>query len=314
VTGRVLVVGDLVTDVIAALTGPVRPGTDTPAQIRVAGGGQGGNTAAWLAHRGVPVTLVAAVGGDPAGRERLAELTTAGVDLAVRTVPGEPTGTLVVISTGRDRTMLADRGAAGELAPADIDAALAAWPDTRHLHLSGYVLLDEGTRPAGRHALATAAQRGLTTSVDAASAGPLRRVGPNRFLAWVRGVDLLLANAPEAAALAATNRAAEPVTGRAGAAAAGAVLARVATAGVVKLGAAGALWAGPNRVVRVTAPAVTVRDPTGAGDAFAAGLLAEWLAGAGPDRALRAGVALGAAAVASVGARPAASPGPAADR
>jgi sugar/nucleoside kinase (ribokinase family) len=45
-------------------------------------------------------------------------------------------------------------------------------------------------------------------------------------------------------------------------------------------------------------------DPTGAGDAFAAGLLAAWSGGAEPEAALAAGAALGAAAVAKIGARP----------
>jgi sugar/nucleoside kinase (ribokinase family) len=53
-----------------------------------------------------------------------------------------------------------------------------------------------------------------------------------------------------------------------------------------------------------TAPTVPVLDPTGAGDAFAAGLLAAWLSGAPPAEALRAGVALGARAVQVVGSRP----------
>jgi ribokinase len=45
-------------------------------------------------------------------------------------------------------------------------------------------------------------------------------------------------------------------------------------------------------------------DPTGAGDAFAAGLLDAWCAGLSPDQALKAGAALGAAAVGRVGGRP----------
>ena len=296
-TGRVLVVGDLATDVLVRPAGPAVPGSDTPARIRVTAGGQAANTATWLAHLGVPVTLVATTGDDPAGRDRVAELTTAGVGCAVRTVPDAPTGTLVVISGGGDRTMFSDRGAADRLSPADVTAALDRCPDARHLHLSGYVLLGSGSRPAGRHALATAAGRGLTTSVDAASTGPLRQAGPARFRDWLRGVDLLLATAAEAGALAAAP----------GPEAAAAALAGVATtAVVVKLGAAGALWAAPDRtVVRGATVPATVIDPTGAGDAFAAGLLASWLAGAGPAGALAAGARLGAAAVGTVGARPA---------
>ena len=63
-------------------------------------------------------------------------------------------------------------------APSDVDAALAAVPDGAHLHLSGYSLLDRPSRPAGlARAARRRAERGLTTSVDAASAAPLRRVG-----------------------------------------------------------------------------------------------------------------------------------------
>jgi sugar/nucleoside kinase (ribokinase family) len=50
-------------------------------------------------------------------------------------------------------------------------------------------------------------------------------------------------------------------------------------------------------------PAAVV-DATGAGDAFAAGLLAAWVAGASPADALAAGARLGALAVTRVGARP----------
>ncbi|WP_327005663.1 PfkB family carbohydrate kinase [Dactylosporangium sp. NBC_01737] len=54
-------------------------------------------------------------------------------------------------------------------------------------------------------------------------------------------------------------------------------------------------------------PAVRVErvvDPTGAGDAFAAGFLAAWLTDAAPADALGSGARLGALAVAKVGGRP----------
>ena len=289
-----IVVGDLVTDVLVAHDDPIAFGSDTAASITGSGGGQGANAAAWLARAGREVTLVAAVGDDPAGRERAAELTADGVRCAVRAHPGATTGSVVVLTGRGERTLITDRGASALLDPHDVVAAVSAAP-ARHLHLSGYPLLHEGPRPAGLAALAAAAERGLTSSVDAASAAPLRSVGAAAFLAWVRDVDLLLANQDEAEVLAGPGPAAEQAQR---------LTAHVANA-VVKRGAAGAVWAARNGPVRaVTAVPVRVKDLTGAGDAFAAGLLAAWCSGAEPEAALEAGAALGAEAVAKLGARP----------
>ncbi len=290
----IIVVGDLVTDVLVAHGGPIELGSDTAAAITVGGGGQAANTAAWLAHTSRPVTLIAAVGDDAAGRERVAELTAAGVRCAVRAHSGAVTGSVVVLAGPEERTMITDRGAALLLDPADVRAELEA-TDATHLHLSGYPLLHDGSRTAGLEALAAAAERGLTTSVDAASAAPLRSVGARAFLTWVADCDLLLCNADEADVLAGPAAAAEQ--------------ARRLTSHVrnvvVKQGAAGATWASRGgTVVTVTPSRVPMKDPTGAGDAFAAGLLAAWCSGQEPGAALKSGAALGAEAVASIGARP----------
>ncbi len=245
----------------------------------------------------MPVTLLASVGADAAGADRLAELRAAGVDCPLPPRADAPTGTVIVLAEGGRRTMVTDRGASLLLDPAEVALALAA-AGAGHLHLSGYPLLDDRSREAGLRALATARALGLTVSVDAASAAPLRQVGGAAFRSWVRGVDLLLANADEA----------EVLTGDAGgdpADQARALAAELGAAVVVKLGGAGAVWADPDGTV-ATAPAaaVAVVDPTGAGDAFAAGLLAARLAGGDAAYCLAAASAAGARAVAVVGARP----------
>jgi ribokinase len=290
----IVVVGDVVTDIHVVHSGPIAVGSDTPAAIRVLGGGSAANTAAWLAAAGARVQLVAVVGWDRAGDDRLIELTAAGVGCVhIRRSDDARTGSIVVLAHSDERSFLTDRGANLLLVPSDVDPALAG---ARHLHLSGYVLLDEASRPAGMHALAAARERGLSTSVDMASAEPLRRAGPSTVLGWVHGVDLLFANVDEARVLVDE---ADPVD-----------LARALTAHashvVVKLGAQGSVWASAGVAVR--APSITVGavvDVTGAGDAFAAGVLQAWLNGSTPIGSLAAGAGLGAAAVAVPGGRPA---------
>jgi sugar/nucleoside kinase (ribokinase family) len=290
-----VVVGDVITDVVAVLSGPLATGSDTAAGIRFSGGGQAANTAAWLAAQGAEVTLVAAVGDDETGRERVAELERVGVTCAVERHEGYPTGTVIVLAHAGERTMISQRGANLRLTAGHVDQALASVPDDGHLHLSAYTLLDAGSRDAGLRALAVARERGLTTSVDAASAAPLRRVGAATFLSWVRDVDLLLVNTDEATALA----------GGLDPAAQARALTATARRVVVKRGAAGAVWVDRGGTVE-TAPArgVPVVDVTGAGDAFAAGLLTSWLAGATPRATLSRAGDLGALAVSAIGARP----------
>lgn len=290
-----IVVGDLVTDVLVAHAGPIAPGSDADASITVGGGGQAANTAAWLAHTGRAVTLISAVGDDPAGRERVAELSAIGVRCAVQVHPGTATGSVVVLAGPHERTFLTDRGACLLLDPSSVTAAVSSASPGGHLHLSGYPLLHEESRAGGLAALAAASAQGLTTSVDAASAAPLRSVGAARFLAWVRGADLLLCNSDEALELAGPGDAASQA----------ASLTAYAGNVVVKQGASGATWvAADGAVWSWEAPHVPVIDATGAGDAFAAGLLDAWTSGATPSAALEAGCALGAAAVTKIGARP----------
>lgn len=290
----IVLVGDIVTDVVAVHGGTISVDSDTPAAITITGGGAAANTAAWLAAFGVPVTLVGVVGDDRVGTERVEELATVGVRCLVRRAAGASTGSIVVLSGGGARTMLVDRGANGRLLAADVVPALAG---ARHVHVSGYTLLDPATRPAGRAALARAASQGATVSVDAASAAPLRSVGGAAFLDWARPSDLLFANFDEAVALLES-------TARPAGSLAVSLAARAGGAAVVKCGAEGAVWADATGTHAVPGAPTTVVDPTGAGDAFAAGVLARWLDGGSPTECLTAGAELGARAVSRAGARP----------
>lgn len=290
----VVVVGDVMVDVIATMSGPLARGSDTPSRVTTTGGGSAANVATWLAHQGAPTAYVGRVGDDALGRESVTALTDAGVHAWVSVDATSRTGTCVIlVEPGGERSMLPDTGANATLLPADLPPT--AFRPGGHLHLSGYTLLSTGSREAGLTALSLAAAAGMTTSVDPSSAALLEAVGAARFLEWTRRVDVLLANTDEARVL----------TGTASPYEAAGALGENYREVVVKLGPDGALW--QQGFITASAPAergVEVVDTTGAGDAFAAGFLVAWLMHPEPETALAAGNRLAARVVTQVGARP----------
>lgn len=304
---RFVSVGQFMTDVVAALPGPLREGTDTPADVRVMGGGAAANTAAWLAHDGNRTTFAGRIGDDLLGRAGRMELEGCGVDCALAVDPLRPTGTcIVLVMPDGERTMVPDPGANEALTPQDLSDDLFA--SGRHLHLSGYLLMVDSSRMAGLSALDRARLRAMTTSVDVASVGPLLDTGAARFLSWVSGVDVLLANEEEAALLAGLPVPRHDETldvALEGARLAARQLVGTATTVVVKLGSRGSLVI-DTELGEAYAPAVPVDvvDTTGAGDAFAAGFLPAWCDGVDLETALGRGNRAAARVVGRVGARP----------
>lgn len=294
--GALLVVGDVVTDVVARHRGPLAAGTDTAATIRTVPGGAGANVACWAAHRGgAEVRLLGRVGADSAAwHER--ELVACGVRPRLIVDPEAPTGTVIcLVDTGAaaERTFLTDSGAALRLAPEDWSDALL--DGVARLHLSGYLMFSEPSRALVAVALEAARARGVPVSMDPASAGFLVELGVDRFLALVEGVDVLLPSRDEACLL----------TGLPDAADAAAKLSRHVPLVVAKQGAEGALVARSGTVVaHVPAIPATPQDTTGAGDAFTGAFLAALLTGAGPEAATAEGCRAGSAAVERVGGRP----------
>ncbi|MFF9601622.1 carbohydrate kinase family protein [Streptomyces sp. NPDC014684] len=291
-----LVVGDVVTDVVARHRGPLAAGTDTAAAIRALPGGAGANVACWAAHAGcAEVRLLGRVGAD-AARWHERELAAAGVRPRL-VIDGEAaTGTVICLVDGgasAERTFLTDSGASLRLEPADWSDALL--DGVARLHLSGYLLFSERSRELAGVALAAARARGVPVSLDPASAGFLMRFGVDRFLAFAAGLDVLLPSRDEACLLTGLS---EPVD-------AAAELSWLVPLVVAKSGAAGALVARSGTVVaRVPAAPADPVDTTGAGDAFTGAFLAALLAGATAEEAAAKGCGAGGLAVRQVGGRP----------
>jgi sugar/nucleoside kinase (ribokinase family) len=326
---RVLVVGDVINDILAVVRGPLRHGEDNQATIRTRAGGSAANQAAWLASLGVDVVFAGRAGAADAAFHRQ-ELERFGVEPHVAADESVPTGSIVVLTGPEgERTMITSRGANLNLCPADVPVALLDGADL--LHLTGYTLFEPATRSVARGLIAEAARRGIPFTVDPGSAAFLTALGPGEFLAWTASAAVCFPNRDEALVLAGqqtTQRASQQTsradTGQPGTSrpdpcrpdedAARTEEERLATSltshyGVValKLGADGALvaTAGETEPIRVKAEPASVRDTTGAGDAFCAGFLGAWLAAESLPTAAASGTEAAARAVSILGGRPA---------
>jgi sugar/nucleoside kinase (ribokinase family) len=287
---RILLIGDVMTDVIVRPEGPLAKGSDRRAKIVFEPGGSAANQAAWLASFGLRVDFVARVGASDVESET-ARLKAIGVTPHLVGDATRQTGRLIaLVDPGGERSFLTDRGANEALQAGDIPDALIA--QAAFIHLSGYSFFAPSPREAVLDVMRRAGAKPV--SVDPASAEFLREVGADNFLMWTRGAEILFPNAKEAAILGGSD---DPETQCAR-------LAAFYPLVVVKRGASGCEAAAGAQRWRAGAPRVEAIDTTGAGDAFVAAFLAERLAGADIQPALERAAAAGAIASTVVGGRP----------
>ncbi|HET8751346.1 MAG TPA: PfkB family carbohydrate kinase [Gaiellaceae bacterium] len=275
---RIATLGDVLLDVVVLLSEPLAPGGDVRASNRAGAGGQAANVAAWAAELGADARCIAKRGDDPAGELVARELAARRVEL-VGPVAAGATGIVVSIVGDGDRALASDPGVAPSFAPEELDAA---WLACDVLHLSGYALLRKPVDTTALQAARLARERGARVSVDVAAWTEIRSYGPVRFRELLDELapDVLFATEAEWELLG------------------GAYL--TAPLGVLKRGARGCTVFTEDAKLDFAAVDAEVLDPTGAGDALAAG----FLVGGSLEEAARRGLDAAARCVATVGSMP----------
>src|SRR5687768_10176702 len=260
-------------------------------------GGSAANTMAGVAALGRRAGFVGQVADDQLGEIFSHDIRALGVEfLTPPKTGGAPTGRcLILVTPDAQRTTNTFRGAAHELSaealdPGQIEGAAI-------LYLEAYLWRSEGPRTAMREAVRIAHAAGRQVALTLSD---IACIGPHRddFMALIDAgaVDLLFANEAEIQALA-------DVEGREPAIAA---IAGKVPLLVVTCGAEGALAVERGRRVSVPIARIGtgVVDTTGAGDLFAAGVLAGLAEGRGLEQALRIGSIAAAEVISHYGARP----------
>jgi ribokinase len=232
-------------------------GSGHDARMVLTPGGSAFNAASTAAALGADATVVGRVGDDAAGRLLLAEAAARGVRSRIAVDPDAPTGTFLDV----DGEIRADRGANARFQAEHLPA------------LSADAVLVSGYLP----------EETATAALEAAHAG------------WIAlEVGRLGVLPPHANVVLANEDAARRVTGHKPDDAAR-VLASGRRLACVTLGPRGVVAAVDERVRHVAAADTGGVDVSGAGDAFAAGLLVALGGGASVDDALAAACRAGAA-------------------
>jgi sugar/nucleoside kinase (ribokinase family) len=283
----VVVLGKLVADQVLTLSAPLMVGGQQRVVRTTTAGGAPANVTANLARLAVPARLAGWAGADPLADGLLTGLAERGIEIAVVRRGRTPLSTVLVHPDG-ERTLLTDRGEGG-LEPGDVRTEWFA--DAAVVHLDGYDLLRFPEAVAAAASLAHDA--GVPVTVDVAAATRIRDHGADAYAELLAGLrpDVLFCNTAEAVEL-------------------GLAVDPPGWAPELVLVHAGGQ---PTRVLTRTGgrevPVESLaegrlRDTTGCGDAFAAGVLAGWRAGVPVLDAVRTGHAAAAVVAGVVGGQP----------
>ncbi len=276
-------------DGATALYGRMAPGIE-------ASGGSAANTVAGIAALGGRCGFVGQVADDQLGRVFAHDIRALGVHFDIAPHAGSvPTAQcLILVTPDGQRTMNTFLGASQFLAAAALDAALVG--SAAILYLEGYLWDPEEPRRAMRAAIRLAREAGRRVALSLSDAFCVERHrGDFRALLDDGVVDILFANEAELLSLAELDGI-EPAIA--------AIAAKVPLL-VVTRGAEGAIAVeGTERFAVAAEPVAHVVDTTGAGDLFAAGVLAGLARGRGTAASLRMGAIAAAEIISHYGARP----------
>jgi len=302
----ILSLGDLLLDLVVRFDPQSGEADTAPDAVQLWPGGSAANFAVWAAREGADVRYISRVGRDFSGDMLVRSLLDAGVMPAVRVVDDMPTGrVLVLVDSNGLRRMWSYPGASGTIAVEDLDPAWFDGLDA--FHLTGYSLLRDGPRAAALEALRLSRSGGrkkepgtkhgaTLCTLDPNPPHLIADFGPERYRETLAQCqfDIIFPNLEEGQLLTGCDTPEEIARD----------LLPLSPLVVLTLSDHGCLVATRDGMMTFQAhPVDVVRDATGAGDAFAAGFMVEYLRTHDLRSAALSGNRLAASVVGRVGAR-----------
>ena len=297
-SGLVSAFGEILEEWVVRAAGPMVSGGQVDGVLTRHLGGCAVNVAVACVASKTPARVIGHAGDDETGTALLDALKRTGAEVFVRRI-GRSARSLCVIDSVGERSLVFDAGDSRSCLSEPIQGS--ALLGVRVLHVNSHHLYSRVTRGACGQMIESLDRRRVSLSLDVSSANGLCSFGRDRYLESLRKwcPSLLFCNEAEARVLgfkipefglpdpdALLHETLQAV---------GIVIVHRGQRPTVVVTSAGS-WAVP--VVEMEGPAT---DSTGAGDAFAGGVLAGWAQSLAPIEAVRLGHARSAEAASRVG-------------
>jgi sugar/nucleoside kinase (ribokinase family) len=289
----IIVIGDINVDVNLTIPAYPMPGHEAVAtSIQMTTGGSAVNTAIALANLDMDVGFIGRIGQDILAGQVLTDLKESGVNCDhIQIDPKVSTGLIfIAVTVDGERTMFGARGANAFTEAAAINPQY--FSNCRWIHLSGYSFLSYHQHKTVLMALDLAENSPNTrVSLDIGTEPALR--ARSQIMEVLPRIDVIFPNETELTLL---------TEGRSIDDSLNYLLDGRANAVVTKFGSKGSILAVSNKRIKIPAFQIAVKDTTGAGDSFNAGVVLGRLVGLSWEASVALGNALGGLATTQSGA------------
>ena len=257
-------------------------------------GGSAANTIAGIAALGGQAAYIGKVADDQLGDIFAHDLQATGVLYRTDRLIGDlaTARSMILVTPDAERTMNTFLGASNKLTPSDVDEDLIS--RAQYTYLEGYLWDPEEAKDAFRHAMRMAHQHGRKVALTLSDSFCVDRFR-DEFKQLVTEIDLLFANEDEICSLYEVDEFDDALQ---------AVRSAGTMAALTRSEKGSLLMRGDEIHLIDAVPGVDVVDTTGAGDLYAAGVLAGLTQGRGLGEAGHMGAIAAAEVISHMGARP----------
>jgi sugar/nucleoside kinase (ribokinase family) len=263
----ILVIGDINLDIIVNLREDINFDTDSASEIDFRGGGSAANFSFWLDYLNTPVRFISKTGDDFISNFLKNEFKDTNIDYISLKSTKESGRIVILLDKNGARTMITDRKANLDFRQDDIRDGF--FNGINHLHIGAYSFF------GGKNMVNTALKiideakkRNITISFDPSSYSMIKQYGVDKILKQTKGIDFCFPNLEEAQVLTKKDNPKDMVK----------VLLKYYKNVILKYGKEGCFVGNSENIEFIQQKEmIEGGDTTGAGDAFTAAFISNYL-------------------------------------